>query len=91
MYTAAECVHNTTMMTGADAENCIQETLKEQVRCNADTSKDIDSRLNEIRKWTEKEKKELSYNISVTHEMLELKERVERMIKVHNCIQLNIT
>ncbi|CAG7727791.1 unnamed protein product, partial [Allacma fusca] len=38
-------------------------------------------RLNDIHKWTQKEKQELSNNISQTHELLELKERVEIMLK----------
>ena len=72
------------MMMSADGKNCIDETAKDQVRCAADTSKDIDNRLHDIRKWLQKEKDELAANISQTHQLMELKERVEQLIKVGN-------
>jgi len=68
-------------MVRSDANVCVEETDKEQVRCHTDSNKDIDNRVHDIKRWSDNLKDELKYNISQNHDMMELKERLESMIK----------
>jgi hypothetical protein len=65
-----------------EAKSCIDDTCKAQVRCGTDTKTDIQKRLSEVRKWAVKLRKELDYNISQAHQLLELKERLAQLWKV---------
>jgi len=69
-------------MMKAEARGCIEEAEKEQVRRLTDTNKDLDDRVRNIDTWHINKKDELRLNINQTHELLELKERLEMMIKV---------
>lgn len=51
------------------------------MRNHSDTNADIDNRVHDISTWLENERSELKYNINQTHELLELKERLEQMLK----------
>ena len=75
------------MVTGTTNETCGDEAAKEiarSARCAsaAASSKEIEENIRENRKWLQKENEELSYNINQAHELFELKERLELMVKV---------
>ena len=82
MCSGAHGVHNKVVMLNEEAKHCIDEAGKAQVRCGTDTKSDIQKRLSEVRRWAEKLRKELNFNIAQAHELLELKERLEDMSKV---------
>ncbi|CAL8088079.1 unnamed protein product [Orchesella dallaii] len=81
LCTGAECVHNTVTMVQTEAVGAIHDTNKQQVRHHSDTNADIDGRVHDISTWLENERDELKYNVNQTHELLELKERLEQMLK----------
>jgi hypothetical protein len=82
LSSGAEYAHNAATMIQAEARGCIEEAAKEQVRRLTDTNKDLEDRLRDIDNWIGNEKDELKFNINQTHELLELKERLEMMLKV---------
>ncbi|CAG7718345.1 unnamed protein product [Allacma fusca] len=69
------------MMKEADTNACVPPDAENQFRCADDSSKEIERKLNDIRKWKRNQKKELQYNITQTHELLKLRETVEAMVK----------
>ncbi|OXA61576.1 Tektin-3, partial [Folsomia candida] len=81
LTSGAEYAHNAAIMMRTEAQGCIEEAEKEQVRRLTDTNKDIDDRLKDIDTWVNNEKDELKFNVNQAHELLELKERLEVMMK----------
>lgn len=81
LCTGAECAHNTVTMLQSEANGIINFTSKKQHRNLSDTNMDIDNRVHDISTWLENERDELKCNIGQTHELLDLKERLEQMLK----------
>lgn len=81
LCTGAECCHNTVTMIQTEAVGVINDTQKKQLRHHSDTNADIDGRVHDISTWMENEREELKYNINQTHELLDLKDRLEQMLK----------
>lgn len=82
LHSGAETAHNAAAMMKSEARGCIDETEREQNRRQSDTNKDIEQRLNDLELWTNNEREELKLNISQSHELLELRERLQLMLKV---------
>lgn len=82
LRSSAEYTHNAVIMMKTEAKGCVDQTEKESIRHSSDTQKDIDNRLKDIETWMSNEKDELRFNVHQMHEMLELKERLELMLKV---------
>jgi len=74
--------HHAATMAKSDALATIQATNKEQVRCHTDSNRDIDGRVSDIKNWIQKLNDELKLNVAQSHELFELKERLESIIKV---------
>jgi len=82
LCSGAAAVHDAVTLVQDEAVKSLFAVGKEQLRRSMDTLQDLNSRIHEISQWTNREREELKQNVAQAQELLELKQRISRVLRV---------